>query len=118
MADIMKFIVDEQLAETDPNGFLLNLKDWNEKVAAKLAQEEEIELTDAHWEIIHFLRSYYSEYGLAPNVRLLMKSITKKLGADKGSRKYLYGLFPKGPSRQGCRIAGLPKPNDCIDWPG
>ena len=115
MPDIMKFILNEKSIESDPNGYLLNLDDWSEDVAQALAAEEDIELTDQHWEIIHFLRNYYLEFGNSPNVRSLMKIIAKKLGAEKGTRKYLYDLFPLGPSRQGCRIAGLPRPNDCID---
>jgi len=116
MPDIMKFILNESSIESDPNGYLLSLDDWSEDVALRLADEEGIELTVQHWEIINFLRDYYLEYGNSPNVRSLMKIITRRLGAEKGSRKYLYDLFPLGPSRQGCRLAGLPKPNDCIDF--
>lgn len=115
MPDIMKFIVNEKSIESDPNGYLLNLDDWDEEVAASLAADEDIELTAAHWEILHFLRNHYLEFGSSPNVRSLIKMVAKKLGPDKGSRKYLYDLFPLGPSRQGCRIAGLPCPNDCVD---
>lgn len=118
MPDIMKFIMDEKLIETDPNGYLLNLDDWDEKVATALAKEEGIELTDAHWEVLNYLRDYYSEYGSSPNVRLLMKGFAKVHGSEKGTQKYLYDLFPTGPSRQGCRIAGLPLAPDCIDFPG
>lgn len=115
MPDIMKFILAESTAETDPDGYLLSLDEWSEEIAREIAAQEQIELSAAHWEIIHFLRDYYREYGSSPNVRLLMKVIGKGLGAEKGKRKYLYDLFPTGPSRQGCRIAGLPMPNDCID---
>lgn len=111
--DIMKFILNDD--DTDISGHLLNLEDWSEETAREISAEEGIDLTEGHWEIIHFLRKYYREYGSSPNVRLLMKVIGKKIGAEKGNRKYLYDLFPKGPSRQGCRIAGLPMPNDCID---
>lgn len=111
--DIMKFIMSDD--DTDINGYLMNLDDWSEEIATNISIEEEIELTEKHWEILHFLREYYREFGSSPNVRLLMKVIGKKLGAEKGKRKYLYDLFPKGPSRQGCKLAGLPIPNDCID---
>ncbi len=117
MADILKYIVDENLVETDPHGYLLRLDDWSEDIARAIAQAEGIELGDAHWEILHFLRRYYSEYGIAPNVRTLSKALATELGGAKADRKYLYTLFPLGPSRQGCKIAGLPLPNDCIDWP-
>ena len=116
MPDIMKFILSENSIETDPNGYLLHLDDWTEAVAGSIAADEDIELTDAHWEILHFLREYYLEHGISPNVRVLIKLVAKQFGAEKGNRKHLYDLFPKGPSRQGCRIAGLPIPNDCVDF--
>jgi len=118
MTDILKYIADDKLAETDPNGYLLRLDDWSENIAAVIAESESIQLTEDHWEIINFLRRYYSDFGIAPNVRTLMKALAKKYGEEKANRKYLYNLFPLGPSRQGCKISGLPLPNDCVDWPG
>lgn len=118
MADIMKYIINESLIDTDPNGYLLDLNDWSESIAIALAKEEGVELMDAHWQVVHFLRDHYVEYGISPNVRLLVKVLAKKFGDEVGNKKHLYQLFPHGPSRQGCRIAGLPLPNDCIDWPG
>jgi tRNA 2-thiouridine synthesizing protein E len=100
--------------ETDEEGFLVNLTDWNPDVALELAKGESIELTDQHWEVINFLREYYDEYQIAPAVRVLTKAIGKKLGPDKGNSKYLYDLFPYGPGKQACKIAGLPKPTGCI----
>lgn len=100
--------------ETDEEGFLINLGDWNPDVALELAKGESIELTDQHWEVINFLREYYDEYQIAPAVRVLTKAIGKKLGPDKGNSKYLYDLFPYGPGKQACKIAGLPKPTGCI----
>jgi TusE/DsrC/DsvC family sulfur relay protein len=100
--------------ETDEEGFLTNLSDWNPDVAAELAKGESIEMTDSHWEVINFLREYYDEYQIAPAVRVLTKAIGKKLGPDKGNSKYLYDLFPYGPGKQACKIAGLPKPTGCI----
>jgi tRNA 2-thiouridine synthesizing protein E len=100
--------------ETDEEGFLVNLSDWNPDVALELAKGESIELTDQHWEVINFLREYYDEYQIAPAVRVLTKAIGKKLGPDKGNSKYLYDLFPYGPGKQACKIAGLPKPTGCI----
>ena len=100
--------------ETDEEGFLVNLTDWNPDVALELAKGESIELTEQHWEVINFLREYYDEYQIAPAVRVLTKAIGKKLGPDKGNSKYLYDLFPYGPGKQACKIAGLPKPTGCI----
>ena len=100
--------------ETDEEGFLINLDDWNEDVAVELAKSEEIDMTENHWEVVHFLREYYNEYQIAPAVRVLTKAIGKKLGKEKGNSKYLYELFPYGPGKQACKIAGLPKPTGCI----
>jgi dissimilatory sulfite reductase related protein len=100
--------------EVDEEGYLINLSDWDEEVANFLAKEEKVEMTQNHWEVINFLREYYQEYQIAPAIRVLTKAIAKKLGADKGNNKYLYELFPYGPAKQACKIAGLPKPTGCI----
>jgi len=108
------FDLNGKAYETDEEGYLVNLSDWNEDVAQFLAQEEKVELTPAHWEVVNFLREYYTEYQIAPAIRVLTKAIGKKLGADKGNNKYLYELFPYGPAKQACKIAGLPKPTGCV----
>ncbi len=100
--------------ETDEEGYLVNLSDWTEEVAQKLAESENLEMTDDRWEIVNFLREYYQEYQIAPAVRVLTKAVGKKLGKDKGTSKYLYELFPYGPAKQACKIAGLPKPTGCV----
>jgi tRNA 2-thiouridine synthesizing protein E len=100
--------------DVDEEGYLTNLADWNRDVAEYLAKEEKVDMTDAHWEVIDFLREYYDEYQIAPAIRVLTKAIGKKLGPDKGNNKYLYELFPYGPAKQACKIAGLPKPTGCI----
>ena len=100
--------------ETDEDGYLIELDQWNQDVAAFLAKEEEVDMTDAHWEVVNFLREYYEEYKIAPMIRILTKAIGKKLGKDKGNTKYLYDLYPGGPAKQACKIAGLPKPTGCV----
>jgi tRNA 2-thiouridine synthesizing protein E len=100
--------------ETDEEGYLVNLSDWTEDIAKLIATQENLELTSAHWEVVNFLREYYTEFQIAPAVRVLTKSIGKKLGADKGNSQYLYELFPYGPAKQACKIAGLPKPTGCV----
>jgi TusE/DsrC/DsvC family sulfur relay protein len=108
------FDLNGKAYETDEEGYLVNLSDWNEDVAQFLAQQENVELTPNHWEVVNFLREYYNEYQIAPAIRVLTKAIGKKLGADKGNNKYLYELFPYGPAKQACKIAGLPKPTGCV----
>jgi tRNA 2-thiouridine synthesizing protein E len=100
--------------EVDEEGYLVNLNDWNEDVAVYLAQTENVTLTDQHWEVLNFLRDYYHEFQIAPAVRVLTKAIGKKLGAEKGNSQYLYELFPYGPAKQACKIAGLAKPTGCV----
>ena len=110
----MPIVVDGKTFETDEEGYLANINDWVSGVASVMAKEDDLELTEEHWDIINFLREYYEEYQIAPAVRVLTKAVGKKLGKDKGNSKYLYGLFPYGPAKQACKIAGLPKPTGCI----
>ena len=100
--------------ETDEEGYLVNLADWNEDIANEIAKSENVEMSENHWEVVNFLRQYYDEYQIAPAVRVLTKAIGKQLGEDKGNSKYLYELFPYGPAKQACKIAGLPKPTGCV----
>jgi tRNA 2-thiouridine synthesizing protein E len=110
----MAIEVGGKTLETDEEGYLANLADWSEEVANAIAKAENVEMTPNHWEVVNFLREYYNEYQIAPAVRVLTKAIGKKLGADKGNSKYLYELFPYGPAKQACKIAGLPKPTGCV----
>ncbi len=110
----MPLEVNGKTYETDEEGYLANLSDWSEDVAKALAESEGLEMTENHWEVVNFLREYYQEYQIAPAVRVLTKAIGKKLGKDKGNSKYLYELFPYGPAKQACKVAGLPKPTGCV----
>ena len=99
---------------TDEDGFMENVEDWSEDVAGIIAEGEGIDMTEAHWEVVNFLREYYDEYKIAPMIRILTKAMGKKLGPEKGNTKYLYTLYPGGPAKQACKIAGLPKPTGCV----
>jgi tRNA 2-thiouridine synthesizing protein E len=110
----MNIEVNGKSFDTDEEGYLTNLADWSEEVANHIAASEDIDMTEQHWEVVNFLREYYEEYQIAPAVRVLTKAIGKKLGADKGNSQYLYELFPYGPAKQACKIAGLPKPTGCV----
>ena len=102
------------MPETTEQGFLVNMAEWNESVAAQLAALNQIALTPAHWEIIHFIRDYYQQFKHLPNARVFTKAIAKTLGEDKGNSRYLHGLFPDGPLKYACKLAGLPKPPTCL----
>jgi tRNA 2-thiouridine synthesizing protein E len=100
--------------ETTDQGFLRNQQGWNEAVATQLAAKENIDLSDQHWEIILFVRSYYEQYKHLPNTRMFIKAIARTLGEDKGNSRYLHRLFPDGPLKYACKLAGLPKPPTCL----
>jgi len=110
----MSIEVNGKILETDEEGYLENLNEWEPEVANVMAALEDTELNENHWEVINFLREYYEEYQIAPAVRVLTKAIGKKLGKEKGNSKYLYELFPYGPGKQACKYAGLPKPTGCV----
>jgi|AP17_2_1055511.scaffolds.fasta_scaffold30310_2 tRNA 2-thiouridine synthesizing protein E len=95
-------------------GFLIEREGWTEELATALADLAGVELTPAHWEIVSFIRDYYSRYHHLPNNRLFVKAIRKQLGNEKGNTRYLYSLFPEAPLKHACQIAGLPKPTSCI----
>jgi tRNA 2-thiouridine synthesizing protein E len=107
-------MVGDLALETTGQGYLVNRSDWNERVAIQLAQQESIALTDQHWEIILFIRSYYEQYRHLPNMRAFTKAVAKTLGEDKGNSRYLHRLFPDGPLKYACKLAGLPKPPTCL----
>ena len=98
----------------DGEGFLRNLDEWGPEVAAQIANAEGIELDERHWEIINLLRAYYEEFDASPAMRPLVKYCALKLGPDKGRSIYLMSLFPGSPAKIGSKIAGLPKPENCL----
>lgn len=100
--------------EVDDDGYISNLDDWTPELAQFMADQDGITLTDAHWEVINFLREYYKKYQIAPMIKILVKEIGKAMGPEKGNTKYLYELYPAGPAKQACRYAGLPKPTGCV----
>jgi dissimilatory sulfite reductase related protein len=94
--------------DVDEDGFIQEPDSWSEALAAAIAQTEDVtELTEDHWKVIHYLRQYYAEFGIAPMIRKLCKDTGFQL-------KYIYELFPSGPAKGACKIAGLPKPTGCV----
>lgn len=106
--------VNNKQLETDKEGYLLNVDDWDEEVALAIAEQENIQLTDPHWEVVRFVRDFYLEFNTSPAIRALVKAMKQKYGEEKGNSPYLYKLFPKGPAKQATKVAGLPKPAKCI----
>lgn len=107
-------VMGNKVIETDTHGYLKNMSDWTPELAELIAAGEQISLSDAHWEVIRFVRDFYAEYKTSPAIRALVKAMALKLGEDKGNSRYLYRLFPEGPAKQATKIAGLPKPAKCI----
>lgn len=94
--------------EVDEDGFMENPDEWNERVAMALASTEDVgELTEDHWKVIHYLRDYFKQYGIAPMIRKLCKETGFTL-------KEIYDLFPSGPAKGACKVAGLAKPTGCV----
>ncbi len=87
---------------------------WNESIAKHLAKEEGLVLNDDHWYVLHFIREFYATYQLVPAVRIIVKKLQERVGLEKGTSVYLQQLFPGGVLRQAAKIAGLPKPAQCV----
>ena len=105
--------IDLTQISRDPEGYLKEVNDWNELVAQSIALEEDIELSDEHWQVIHYIRDFYFEFQTSPSIRPLVKYLAKMLPEGKGNSLYLQVLFPDGPAKQATKIAGLPKPARC-----
>ncbi|MFH1438661.1 MAG: TusE/DsrC/DsvC family sulfur relay protein [Pseudomonadota bacterium] len=94
--------------DVDEDGFMLEPEQWNETVAAALGSTEGVEaMTDEHWKIVNYLRDYYQKFGIAPMIRKLCKETGFPL-------KRIYELFPSGPAKGACKVAGLAKPTGCV----
>lgn len=105
----MAISFDGKEIETTPNGYLVDFKDWSEALAEHVANNEGLELTQEHWDLINYLRDQYiNNGGKNPNTRTMVKDMSKTWG-KKIDSKDLYNLFPLDPSKQGGRIAGLPE---------
>ena len=94
--------------QVDEDGFMENPEEWNKEVALALASTEDVtELTEEHWKLINYLRDYFQQYGIAPMIRKLCKETGFPL-------KKVYELFPSGPAKGACKVAGLAKPTGCV----
>lgn len=100
--------------ELDKDGFLKDISLWSEDVARVLAHNDGIELTDNHFEILHFLRDFYQTHQVAPANRPFVKAVKLQLGEEKGNSLYLMSLFPESPAKLAAKYAGLPKPANCL----
>ena len=94
----------------DMEGYLLDPEDWNEERASLLAADEDIELTDEHWQVIRFIRDWYEQNRVAVDARFVIRFLADELGHGRQAKARLFELFPYGYVKQACRIAGMRKP--------
>jgi tRNA 2-thiouridine synthesizing protein E len=105
---LAKLEIDGRKFEVDGDGFLLNPELWNEEVARLFAKQDGTgEMNEKHWAVVKFIRNHWEQNDMAPMVRLICKNTELRL-------KEIYDLFPMGPARGACKIAGLPKPDGCV----
>jgi dissimilatory sulfite reductase related protein len=98
-----KILLDEQ-------GFLIEPDDWNDHVAEELARRAGVTLTEAHWEVIHYMRVYLAENGIAADARFVFRLLDAKTADGKSGRALFFELFPYGYVGQACKIAGMRQP--------
>lgn len=98
----------------DKEGFLLDLTLWDEDIARSIAYKENIELSDAHWELLYSARDYHARFDISPEMRPFIKWVAQNFGPEKGRSIYLLQLFPNSPAKIISKIAGLPKPPNCL----
>jgi TusE/DsrC/DsvC family sulfur relay protein len=96
------------MPERDAEGYLVDPGDWNEEVASALAQDENIQLGDDHWDVLRFMRDFYEEHQVAADARFVIKHLAGRMGRD--AQKNLFMLFPYGYVKQACKIAGMRRP--------
>lgn len=111
---IYRYLDSQNRYPLDPEGYLVNQSEWNESVAHLMAEEEGLTLTAEHWEVIEVVRAFYHRYEMAPAMRPLVKATKNSLGEEKGRSIYLMQLFPGSPAKRIARLAGLPKPTNCL----
>lgn len=100
--------VGDREVQTDQEGYIQNMDEWSEGFALALAEQEELVLTDEHWDVIRFIRARYAENQVQAQVRDMIKHFREVWGAERGNNHHLHDLFPKGgPQKQGNRLAGI-----------
>lgn len=103
--------VNNKEIELDPEGYLVHPEDWDHDVALELAKAEDLTLDDDYWKVFDFMREYYDENGVAPDVRHTTKHMTVDFGLDKkGAKAKLFTMFPYGYVKQACKASGMRRP--------
>jgi len=109
----MMLEVNGRNVETDVQGFISHLDDWDEEFARELAERDRVQLYNDHWELIYYFREYYEENMTNPTMHTLIRDLGKKSARfhdRKSYEKHIYHLFPCDPVHEICKLAGLPLP--------
>lgn len=98
----------------DAEGYLRRREDWTPALAEQMAARDGIALNERHWAILHAIRAFYDEFNTSPTTRVLLKYLARTLGPEQATSIYVMQLFPGTPAKTIARLAGLPKPTNCI----
>ena len=101
---------EQREVERDAEGYLIDPGDWDKSVAQQLASQENIELTEQHWQVLEFMRRYYDEHGIAADARYVIKFMETDMLLGKQAHNHLFKLFPYGYVKQACKVAGMQRP--------
>ena len=110
----MSEAINNNDARFDAEGFLRDILQWDRDLALQIATAENITLSAEHWELIESARAYHQQFDISPEMRPFVKWVKQQLGEDKGRSIHLLSLFPQSPAKLISKIAGLPKPPNCI----
>lgn len=111
---MQELLVDQRTIALDKEGYLKQLADWDESVAEAIAVTEGIQLGEQHWQILNLVRQFHQQFEHSPAMRILVKYVRQQLGEEKGNSIYLMQLFPQSPAKLAAKIAGLPRPTNCL----
>lgn len=104
-------MTDKESVARDSEGYVVDPNQWDEPLARAIAAETDLDLTGDHWRVLHFMRAYWSEHQVVPDVRHVVDFLVEQHGFDRKTGKdHLFGLFPYGYMQQGCKIAGMQRP--------
>ena len=110
----MEAVVNGKTIQLSEAGWLENLDEWSEELAAQIAITENVgEMSQEHWDIINTAREYFQENGAVCEPRSFSKIMKKRFGKDRSDQKYIYSLFPTGLIKCANKVAGLPRPKGC-----
>ena len=105
---------DGRRIAVDEKGYLLDTQAWDMAVAEYMAGTEGVDLTPDHFEVLDIFREYFAQHEIEPPMRALVRIVAARMGEEKANSRFLYRLFPEGPTTQASRYAGLPRPLSCM----